>query len=197
MLFFRAVLSELMFAKPAWQSLLKQKTGFLSKPIGIGFSPRAVLLNDTADESTRMKRNMHGFFRGLLACVFLLLNALQTPAFAQEVAKQPGFFDGFNPDQMAGDHIHAMFSPYSYHYSGDAGHQYVWLVGAERERQDGTLAGLAFFSNSFGQHTFYYYPWGGIVKNVVGIDNLFVKWTAGMLYGYVAPYEDKVPFNYK
>ncbi|MGB4345989.1 MAG: hypothetical protein WBJ21_06295 [Burkholderiaceae bacterium] len=140
---------------------------------------------------------MHGFFRGLLACVFLLLNTLLTPAFAQEAAKQPGFFDGFNPDQMSGDHIHAMFSPYSFHYSGDDGHQYVWLVGAERERQDGTLAGLAFFSNSFGQHTFYYYPWGGIVKNVVGIDNLFVKWTAGMLYGYVAPYEDKVPFNYK
>jgi hypothetical protein len=31
---------------------------------------------------------------------------------------------------------------------------------------------------------------------VKGIDPLFVQWTAGVLYGYKKPYENKVPFNY-
>ena len=99
--------------------------------------------------------------------------------------------------EESGDRVHALFSPYSYHYSRDPDHRHVWLVGTERERANGALAGAVLFSNSFGQPTIYAYPWGGIVKDVMGVDRLFVKWTAGILYGYRRPFENKVPLNYQ
>ena len=34
-------------------------------------------------------------------------------------------------------------------------------------------------------------------NNLFGNPALFVKVTGGLMYGYVAPYENKVPLNYK
>ena len=39
-------------------------------------------------------------------------------------------------------------------------------------------------------------PGEHVYKGIFGQPNLSFKWTAGLLYGYVEPYEDKVPFNY-
>jgi hypothetical protein len=33
-------------------------------------------------------------------------------------------------------------------------------------------------------------------NSLLGVPRLFAKVTAGILYGYVAPYENKVPLNY-
>jgi hypothetical protein len=55
---------------------------------------------------------------------------------------------------------------------------------------------LSFFSNSFGQPSTYVYVgqrWDGLMGN----PNLFAKVTAGIFYGYVGQYKDKVPYNYK
>jgi hypothetical protein len=38
---------------------------------------------------------------------------------------------------------------------------------------------------------------GGSYKSLFGVQPLSFKWTAGLLYGYKEPYEDKVPLNYK
>ena len=89
------------------------------------------------------------------------------------------------------------FSPYSYHFSPSDDHKPVFMVGLEREHASGKLDGLTFFSNSFGQECLYIYPWGGVYKNIFGVAPLSFKWTAGLLYGYTEPYENKVPFNYK
>ena len=43
------------------------------------------------------------------------------------------------------------FSPYALHFSGDATHKPVVLLGVERERPDGIIWGGSVFSNSFGQ----------------------------------------------
>ena len=51
------------------------------------------------------------------------------------------------------------------------------------------------FSNSFGQPTVYVYA-GQQFNSLLGVPRLFAKVTAGILYGYVAPYENKVPLNY-
>lgn len=88
-------------------------------------------------------------------------------------------------------------SPYSYHFSPSADHKPVFMVGLEREHASGKLDGLTFFSNSFGQECVYIYPWGGVYKNIADIAPLSFKWTAGLLYGYKVPYENKVPLNYK
>ena len=104
--------------------------------------------------------------------------------------------EGFNLEEKAGDRWDFNVSPYSVHFSSSPDHKYVWLVGVERERSDGTITGAAYFSNSFGQPTGYIYPWGGVSKNILGVEHLYAKWTAGLLYGYKAPYEDKVPLNH-
>ena len=87
-------------------------------------------------------------------------------------------------------------SPYTEHYKRRAEHQHVWLVGLELERE-GTIHGIAFFKNSFGQPSLYAYPWGGIHRNLFNIEPLFFKWSIGILYGYKNPYQDKVPANYR
>ncbi|MBC7617767.1 MAG: hypothetical protein H7293_02025 [Candidatus Saccharibacteria bacterium] len=88
-------------------------------------------------------------------------------------------------------------SPLTYHFSQNEAHKRVVMVGLEREHPNAQLDGVALFTNSFGQPTVYAYPWGGVYRNLGGIYRLSFKWTAGLLYGYKAPYADKVPLNFK
>lgn len=104
--------------------------------------------------------------------------------------------DGFSLTRKQGDQYSMLVSPYAQHFHPSPEHKHVWLVGVERERADQSLAGAAFFSNSFGQPSVYLYPWGQTYRDLLGKEQLYVKWTAGLLYGYRAPYEDKVPFNH-
>ncbi len=104
--------------------------------------------------------------------------------------------DGFNLSKKEGDQYVLMLSPYAQHFHPSDEHKHVWLVGVERERADHSLAGAAFFSNSFGQPSVYLYPWGQVYRSVLDQPQLYVKWTAGLVYGYREPYENKVPFNY-
>jgi hypothetical protein len=130
----------------------------------------------------------------------LLSSLLPMLAVAQDEASEKSWLsDGFNFKTEAGDRHFVIASPYTIHFSEneeDGGHKYVWLLGYERERENGWLTGLAYFSNSFGQPCVYYYPWGKTYTDFAGVEGLFVKWNAGIVYGYVEPYEDKVPFNY-
>jgi hypothetical protein len=106
------------------------------------------------------------------------------------------FADGFNPQKKAGDQYALIASPYTRHFTYDPKHAYVWMVGIERERADHSLAGIAFFSNSFGQPSAYFYPWGMTYRELLGHPQLYAKITAGVLYGYTGEYKNKVPFNY-
>jgi hypothetical protein len=138
-------------------------------------------------------RVMRALAAKLMLCLFVV-SAI--PAAAEGLIAPGGWTDGFNPTSAEGDRWHLNVSPYSYHFSRNPEHRYVWLVGAERERTNGALTGVSYFSNSFGQPSVYFYPWGGVTKNFMGVNHLFAKWTAGLLYGYKEPYENKVPFNY-
>lgn len=93
-----------------------------------------------------------------------------------------------------GGHWRLMASPYTIHYGYDPEHEPVYMVGLERQRLDGWVWGGTYFSNSFGQPSVYVY----VGEKVIGfspLDKLFFQWTAGVMYGYKYPYEDKVPFN--
>ena len=125
----------------------------------------------------------------------LTLAALPMAAAAQEAAKA----DPADKTEAAdsGDFWRLMASPYTVHYHKDnAGeHEPVYMVGLERQFSDGWLVGGTYFSNSFGQPSGYVY----VGEKVIGFsrwDKLFFQWTAGLLYGYKYPYEDKVPFNH-
>ena len=126
-----------------------------------------------------------------------LLMAQSTVSLAQSSSVTPsGPWDGFNPTSRADDQWRVMFSPHTTHYTYSEEHKRVILLGVERERADGALAGVTFFSNSFGQPSTYVFPWGKTYRDVMGYPGVFVKWTAGLLYGYKSPYENKVPLNH-
>jgi hypothetical protein len=108
------------------------------------------------------------------------------------VLAEPGLLAELTQDKV----LRLQYSPYTQHYSPSAEHKHVVMLGVERESANAGLDGVTLFSNSFGQTTLYLYPWGHIYKSVGGVQGLAFKWTAGLLYGYRQPYENKVPMNY-
>ncbi|WP_332777298.1 ABC transporter ATP-binding protein [Polaromonas sp.] len=118
----------------------------------------------------------------------LLTLSISPMASAQEAAATP---------DASGNKIRFQFSPYSRHFTYNSEHAHVFMLGLERERPDRKLDGVAVFRNSFGQPSAFLYPWGERYPSIAGITGLDFKWTAGLLYGYRAPYENKVPLNYK
>ena len=69
-------------------------------------------------------------------------------------------------------------------------------LGLLKGLEDRWLAGGVVFSNSFGQPSAYLYG-GQRYLNPFGYEKWYLQWTAGLLYGYVGEFKDKVPFNYK
>ena len=126
---------------------------------------------------------------------FLATCGALTFVLASTTAQAVDWTDGFDLSAKSGDQWSLIASPYTMHFHPSKEHEYVWLVGAERERADGAITGAAYFSNSFGQESAYIFPWGQVYRNVLDQPQLYVKWTAGMLYGYRGKYEHKVPFN--
>ena len=86
-------------------------------------------------------------------------------------------------------------SPYTLHYSDSGEHKPVVLASLDRAVSGNRFCGMSLFSNSFGQPTTYVYA-GQRWDAWLGQPQWFVKVTAGILYGYVGKYKDKVPLNY-
>jgi hypothetical protein len=125
-------------------------------------------------------------------CLALLLFLQPSTAIADGSKDEHKDFFSFESN---GKPIHFIFAPFTHHFSQSDDHEYVWLLGLEKETMSNGLVGITFFSNSFGQPSTYIYPFGGVYTNVFNVNGLFVKWSAGLIYGYKEPYEDKVPFN--
>jgi hypothetical protein len=118
--------------------------------------------------------------------MFFAGTLVNAPAQAQ--AEEESLFNGPG-------HWRLVVSPFSYHFNPSPEHEYVWAVGAERQSDNGWLYGGSFFSNSFGQPSAYAYVgqrYGGLLDQ----PPLYFQWSAGLLYGYVGQYKNKVPLNY-
>jgi hypothetical protein len=89
-----------------------------------------------------------------------------------------------------------MLSVYTHHFSNTTEHESVVMLAADEHLRGDRLCGISLFNNSFGQPSVYVYA-GQQFNNLWGISHVFAKVTAGLMYGYVAPYENKVPLNYK
>jgi hypothetical protein len=95
-----------------------------------------------------------------------------------------------------------MAAPLTLHYSdinrssdsAEVKHSYVWLVGAEKMLSERYFAGAAFFSNSFGQPSQYVYA-GAKFRPLDETPRFFTKVSAGVIHGYKAPYDKKIPVN--
>jgi hypothetical protein len=131
-----------------------------------------------------------------------MIGAAASTGLWAQTASQTNQTNQSNSPSMAsasasGDISRFIISPYALHYSRSPEHRHVWLIGMEQESPDKSIRGAAYFSNSFGQDSVYIFPWGGRYDNLFGASGLYAKWSAGLLYGYKKPYEDKVPFNHR
>lgn len=86
-------------------------------------------------------------------------------------------------------------SPFTHHWSRSPEHRHVLLMAVDEQLPGNRLCGVSLFSNSFGQPTVYVYA-GQQFNGLWGQPRLFLKLTAGVLYGYVGKYQDKVPLNH-
>ncbi len=124
------------------------------------------------------------------AFVFAVVIVGHTPVHAQATAPSEA------PVTGAGDTWRVMASPYTLHYHYSEDHRHVYMLGLERQRADGYLAGASWFCNSFGQPSAYVYL-GKRFNGFTSYEPLFAQLTGGILYGYKPPFENKVPLNYK
>jgi hypothetical protein len=125
-----------------------------------------------------------------------------SPVWAQTATWQdsqpcPSWVAQENGQQPASDKRWDLtLSPYTLHWGGEtAEHKPVVLGSLDRAVAGNRFCGLSLFSNSFGQPTVYVYAgqrWEPLMDN----SKWFLKVTAGIFYGYVGKYKDKVPFNY-
>jgi hypothetical protein len=93
-------------------------------------------------------------------------------------------------------HWRVYASPLTIHFSSSPDHRAVYSLGVERQYPDGFLFGAAAFRNSFGQPSAYAYGGYRLEAPFSSVPELFLQASAGILYGYKEPYENKVPFNH-
>jgi len=105
-----------------------------------------------------------------------------------------------SPADEAGDQASAFWllygSPLTIHVSSSPDHRAVYSLGVERQYPGGFLVGAAGFRNSFGQPSAYVYGGYRFDSPFASVPELFFQLSAGVLYGYKEPYENKVPFNH-
>lgn len=90
----------------------------------------------------------------------------------------------------------AVIGPFAYHWSNEAEHTHVYLLGIEREQADNFMWGFSAFQNSFGQasaYAYYGYTWNHLLDSM---PNVYFKLSGGIIYGYKDQYANKVPFNH-
>jgi hypothetical protein len=117
---------------------------------------------------------------------------LAVPAAASALNPCPGW----NDPLPAGEARHEVFfSPYTHHWSNDPDHEQVYALSLSRRLPGNRSCGFSVFNNSFGQpsaYAFMGWQWPGLVPSW---PDLYVSATAGIIYGYVGQYKDKVPLN--
>lgn len=90
--------------------------------------------------------------------------------------------------------IELMLMPVTWHFSPSEEHRDAYALSLNVVRSDGALVGASYFRNSFGQPCGYAYI-GRRYVEPFGWENISWRWTAGIIYGYKDPYEDKIPAN--
>ena len=95
-----------------------------------------------------------------------------------------------------GDRWYLQTSVYTHHFHVDPRHNdHQKLVDIEYLRADNYLAGISWFSNSFGQPSQYFY----VGKQWRPFDSqppIYLKLTGGLIHGYKGEFRDKIPFNH-
>jgi hypothetical protein len=93
------------------------------------------------------------------------------------------------------DRFYLETSVYTHHWTYDPAHDdHQDLILGEWNITPSWLVGASYFKNSFGQPTEYVYG-GYRFRPFESAQPLYIKVSAGLVYGYKYPYKDKIPFN--
>lgn len=133
--------------------------------------------------------------RALFPALLTLLSLLSAPLAHASEYHCPDFLmqNGAASPSHQGEFT---FSPYTHHWNYNPAHKHVMLVALDEQLPGSRFCGVSLFSNSFGQPSVYVYA-GQQFNALWGQPRLFAKVSAGLLYGYVGHYKDKVPLNYR
>lgn len=127
-------------------------------------------------------------------CGALLCAALAGPVHADGLV-QDALCPGLDQPAGSGQKYQAFFSPYTHHWSYDEEHKQVYALSVSRLLPNNRFCGFSLFNNSFGQPSAYAYigkTWPGLLSSY---PEIYVSATAGVIYGYVGKYKNKVPLN--
>lgn len=139
-----------------------------------------------------MKLTPRPFFKPAAAAILGL--AMGAPAQAGSWDLCPGY-DQPASAQPDAPLYEAFFSPYTHHWSPDSEHEQVYAVSVSRLLPNNRYCGFALFNNSFGQPSAYAFvgkSWPGLWK---AYPKVYASVSAGIIYGYVDEYKNKVPLN--
>jgi hypothetical protein len=123
----------------------------------------------------------------------LVWSALTIPAWATDWSACPGL-DAPTPNPTAYRH-EAFISPYTYHWSPSEEHKAVGALTLSRLLPNDRFCGLSLFRNSFGQPSAYAFTGWAWPKLLESQPRIYGTVTAGIIYGYVGKYKNKVPLN--
>lgn len=87
------------------------------------------------------------------------------------------------------------FSPHTHHWTDSEDHRPVVNVSLSQRLPNQRFRGLSLFTNSFGQPSAYAFvgkSWPGFIA---ALPNVYASVSAGIIYGYVDEFQDKVPLN--
>jgi len=134
----------------------------------------------------------------LLRMGALLLGvALAGTASAADRSVCPGWDQPPAPDEGSYGYW-AFVSPYTYHWSDENAkdHRSVFAVSISRQLPNDRFCGFSLFRNSFGQPSAYAFTgwhWPHLLK---AHPEVYATVSAGIIYGYVGEFKDKVPLNF-
>lgn len=129
-----------------------------------------------------------------LASLPLLLVAC-APLCAAAWSPCPGLDEA--PSDPTAPRYEAFVSPYTYHWSNEnaSQHKPVYAVSVSRLLPDQRFCGFSLFRNSFGQPSAYAYTGWAWPHLWAAHPEVYGTVTAGIIYGYVGEFKNKVPLN--
>ncbi len=127
--------------------------------------------------------------------VVLLGVLMSCPSWASNFSVCPGW-DQTSAEGPAKGYW-AFASPYTYHWSDEnaSDHKPVFALSISRQLPNERFCGFSLFRNSFGQPSAYAFTGWYWPSLLTSHPEVYGTVSAGVIYGYVGEFKDKVPLN--
>ncbi|HEY9094272.1 MAG TPA: hypothetical protein VIN35_00910 [Hydrogenophaga sp.] len=133
-------------------------------------------------------------FARLMICLAAVVTGFATNARADELLC-PGLESALSAPPGTG-HREVFLSNYTHHWTHSEEHRRVRAMSVQQNLAENRFCGLSLFTNSFGQPSMYLYVGKTWPRPIPAIPKLYASLSGGLLYGYVRPYQNKVPLNF-